>query len=312
MAKKFYYHGKSNPKTDTAGAKAQPTVSDNEANAVKTENPNGKKPQKQNGDKKFDRNHGKAQKQNSAPASTQSYSKESVSIPLESVGVSPATCELLAKNHINTLGDLVVRSEKDMFKVQGFNKRMLFELRDAMRSKGMNFKPEQPKPEKKAQNQPSQNSQKNKKNGQQKAQAKPEKQAEKLTEPLPVDRWRKIQKGGKWGFYDGFKTVIPASYDEVFCFKEGLASVELDEKCGYIDSENNVVIPFEYETAMSFSEGLASVSKITKFGYINKENQVVIPFEYDAATPFENGEAKVKKDGRWGTITPDGEVKWII
>lgn len=314
MAKKFYYHGKNNPKTDTAGAKAQPTVSDNEANAVKTENPNGKKPQKQNGDKKFDRNRGKAQKQNSAPAQTQSYSKESTSIPLESVGVSPATCELLAKNRINTLGDLVVRSEKDMFKVQGFNKRMLFELRDAMRSKGMNFKPEQPKPEKKAQNQPSQSSQKNKKNGQQKAQAKLEKQEkpEKLTEPLPVDRWRKIQKGGKWGFYDGFKTVIPASYDEVFCFKEGLASVELDEKCGYIDSENNVVIPFEYETAMSFSEGLASVSKVTKFGYINKENQVVIPFEYDAATPFENGEAKVKKDGRWGTITPNGEVKWII
>ena len=87
--------------------------------------------------------------------------------------------------------------------------------------------------------------------------------------------------------------------------------MELDEKCGYIDPENNVVIPFEYETAMSFSEGYASVVKGGKCGYIDKNNEVVIPFVYDAATPFEGGEAKVKKDGRWGTIFPDGTVKWI-
>lgn len=138
-----------------------------------------------------------------------------------------------------------------------------------------------------------------------------EERPKKLTEPLPVPEWRKIQKSGKWGFYDGFKTVIPAMYDEVFFFKEGLAAVELDEKCGYIDAANNVVIPFEYETAMSFSEGLASVVKGGKCGYINKDNEVVIPFIYDAATPFEGGEGKVKKDGRWGTIFPDGSVKWI-
>ena len=90
-----------------------------------------------------------------------------------------------------------------------------------------------------------------------------------------------------------------------------LAAAELDEKCGYINPENEVVIPFDYETAMSFSEGYASVVKGGKCGYINKDNEVVIPFVYDAATPFEGGEAKVKKDGRWGTILPDGSVKWI-
>ncbi len=312
MAKKFYYHGKNNSKPESADGKSQPTVSTAETKAVKPEKSENRKPQKQNGEKRFDRSRAHKQAPMTAPVG---ISKEVASVQLESAGVSTATCELLAKNHINTLGDLVARSEKDMFKVQGFNKKMLFELRDAMKSKGVAFKPEQPKQDKKQQvkNQPAQKTpvQKDKKGGNQKVQAKPEK-PEKLTEPLPVERWRKIQKGGKWGFYDGFKTVIPATYDEVFCFKDGLASVELDEKCGYIDSENNVVIPFEYETAMSFSEGLASVSKVTKFGYINKENQVVIPFEYDAATQFENGEAKVKKDGKWGTITPDGEVKWII
>lgn len=304
MAKRFYYHGKNNqPQND--GEKNNAAVSSQPKNPAA-------KPDGKNGQTRDNRNRGKGQKPVRAPQPAQtSYPKEITNIPLESVGVNPATCELLAKNHINTLGDLVVRSEKDMFKVQGFNKKMLFELRDAMKSKGASFKPEQSKADKNVEKAPQkqQPKQKDKKGGQQKPQSRP---VEKLTEPLPVDGWRKIQKGGKWGFYDGFKTVIPASYDEVFCFKEGLASVELDEKCGYIDSENNVVIPFEYETAMSFSEGLAAVCKVTKFGYIDKENHVVIPFEYDAATSFENGEAKVKKDGKWGTITPNGEIKWII
>lgn len=242
------------------------------------------------------------------------YPKEKMVLALENIGVSPRTAELLAKNKINTAGDVVLRTERDMFKVQGFNKKMLFELKDALKSQDMEFRPDTPKPQKKEQGQkpaekaPAQKQQKGK--GDKQKAEKPEK-LPKLKEPLAVEDWRKIQKGGKWGFYDGFKTVIPAMYDEVYCFHDGLASVELDEKCGYIDSDNNVVIPLDYETAMSFSEGYAAVSKKDKFGYINKENTVVIPFEYDAATVFEGGEAKVKKDGKWGTITPDGTVKWI-
>lgn len=87
---------------------------------------------------------------------------------------------------------------------------------------------------------------------------------------MPIGEWRKVLKGGKWGYSDGFKIVIPTMYDEIFAFKDGLASVEIDEKCGYIDKDNNVVIPLDYDTAMSFSEGLAMVVKGDKCGYINK------------------------------------------
>lgn len=267
------------------------------------------------------------------------YPAEKTALTLEALGVNPTLAELLGKNRISTAGDLVRRTEKDMFRVQGFNKKMLFELRDRLKAQGMEFRPDavQPAPQKSAAapaQKPARQTEetprrekargtderrqksadgKNGKGEQRAAkprEEKPQKPA-KLTEPLPVEEWRKIQKSGKWGFYDGFKTVIPAMYDEVFCFKEGLASVENEEKCGYINPQNEVVIPFEYETAMSFSEGYASVVKGGKCGYINKENEVVIPFVYDAATPFEDGEAKVKKDGRWGTLFPDGTVKWI-
>lgn len=340
MAKKFYYQGK-NKSANKQGedkAQAQPQNLDEKAQvkAQKSDKPQGQ-PQKsdkpqgqpQKGDNKSQRQkgdnrgqnqpkHHKAQPKQNTSAVESIYPKEKMSLALENVGVSPRTAELLAKNKINTVGDVVLRTEKDMFKVQGFNKKMLFELKDALKAQGMEFRPEAPKPQKKEQgpkptvkadDKPQKKGDKNSKPD--KAVKEKAEKPQKLTEPLEVDEWRKIQKGGKWGFYDGFKTVIPAQYDEVFSFHDGLASVELDEKCGYIDMDNNVVIPLEYETAMSFSEGYAAVSKRDKFGYINKENTVVIPFEYDAATVFENGEAKVKKDGKWGTIFPDGTVKWI-
>ena len=250
-------------------------------------------------------------KQQNTETQSNLYPAEKMNLVLENIGVSVKTAELLAKNKINTAGDVCIRTERDMFKVQGFNKKMLFELKDALKSQGMEFRPAVPKAPKNEPRKVEKQESKGQKGKQEKAQKEQLEKPAKLNEPLSVNDWRKIQKGGKWGFYDGMKTVIPATYDEVFCFRDGLASVELDEKCGYIDSDNNVVIPFEYETAMSFSEGLAAVAKRDKFGYINKENTLVIPFEYDAATAFENGEAKVKKDGKWGTISTDGTVKWI-
>ncbi len=293
------------------------------------------------------------------------YSSEQLSQSLQNLGVSEATCALLEKNRILTAADLIRRTEKDMYKVQGLNKKILFEIKDALKANGMSLRPEQ-KPQNaqndKAQKQEGkdksvegQKKQKNDKNAKQedlqsekrtskfgladkaqKSQNKPQKQQpqqqkgqnqkpaqqqksasqksqkpERLTEPLPFGEWRKVLKGGKWGYSDGFKIVIPTMYDEIFAFKDGLASVEIDEKCGYIDKDNNVVIPLDYDTAMSFSEGLAMVVKGDKCGYINKNNEVVIPFEYDAGTPFEDGEAKIKKDGKWGTINVEGKIVWI-
>ena len=257
---------------------------------------------------------GKGRDNSAAASAAAKYAPEKLSMTLGELGVSEELAALLATRNIRFAKDLVTRTEREMFKVQGFNKTMLLALKRGLEKEGMAFYADAP-----AQNaapQPREKERADRRGGERDRDRKrPQKEREerpkKLTEPLPVPEWRKIQKSGKWGFYDGFKTVIPAMYDEVFFFKDGLAAVELEEKCGYINPENEVVIPFEYETAMSFSEGFASVVKGGKCGYIDKNNEVVIPFVYDAATPFEGGEAKVKKDGRWGTIFPDGTVKWI-
>ena len=318
--------------------------------------------------KRYYNNRSKKQNQESVIEQTAKFSQEQLALSTEDLGISETTRELLAKNRILTAADLVKRTEKDMYKVQGLNKKILFEVKDALKAKDMSLRPEPQKPktdnmqnvktpqnaqkeqsvdvngDQKRKNDKKQNPQKsekidrranedmnikvertskfglsdragskpqNKQNQNAKQNDKKSQKSEKLTEPLKPGQWRKVLKGGKWGYSDGFKIVIPTMYDEIFAFKEGLASVEIDEKCGYIDEQNNVVIPLDYDTAMSFSEGLAMVCRGEKCGYINKNNEVVIPFEYDAATPFENGEAKVKKDGKWGTITTEGKITWI-
>lgn len=312
----------------------------------------------------------------------ENFSEEQLTLTLADLGLSEATAKLLSDNGITTAAGLVVRSEKDMYKVQGLNKRMLSEVTVALKAHGMGLyvdqteqeadkadrkpvdeqpaqakdgrpssakaqtkeqsnpqgakdkrpsdaknpqkqgakqdkravkeggEPQKPKQERRSDERGSRFGLADRRGDSQKQAAKPARQ-EKITEPLPLELWHKVLKGGKWGFTDGIKTVIPPMYDEVFMFKEGLASVEIDGKCGYIDSENNVVIPLDYDLAMSFSEGLAMVAKGEKCGYIDKNNVVVIDFMYDAASPFENGEAKVKKDGKWATITPDGTLTWI-
>ncbi|MBP3291723.1 MAG: hypothetical protein J6M26_04740 [Clostridia bacterium] len=111
MAKKFYYQGKN----------------------------------KQSGNKPPQNKQNNALEVKATPAVENNiYPKEKMSLALENIGVGPRTAELLAKNKINTAGDVVMRTERDMFKVQGFNKKMLFELKDALKAQGMELGPTPP------------------------------------------------------------------------------------------------------------------------------------------------------------------------
>ena len=244
-------------------------------------------------------------------------------IKVEDLSLKIETITLLKNNRINVTADLCRRTEHDMYKIQTLNKRILLEIKDALNEHGLYFKPVEEKivvsSPKKEEQEVHVVEKKSKfatgaaKDNIIKAEEveKEEKKETKITEPLLSDQWRKIQKGGKWGFYDGFKTVIPCMYDEAYGFQEGLCSVELDDKCGYIDEKNNIVIDFKYELAMSFFEGLAVVGLNGKVGFIDHKGNEVIPIFYDAATHFEDGEAKVKKDGKWGTIDKENNVTWI-
>ena len=76
-------------------------------------------------------------------------------------------------------------------------------------------------------------------------------------------------------------------------------------KYGY-KHNGRVVIPAKYDDAWDFSEGLASVKINGKWGFIDKTDTMVIPAKYDYAWTFSNGKARVKLNDRWFRIDRNG------
>lgn len=222
---------------------------------------------------------------------------------ISDIGLSTATLDILTAGKVLTVRDICMRTEREMFKVQRFGKKNLDEVRKIITSLGVNFRPFEKKEDSVTPSiAPCQN------NKDQKSETKEDKKQNRAGDP---EEWVKITKNGKWGFKNLLgKEVIPAVYDEIFLFHEGLACYETRGEFGYIDQNNKVVIEPKYECAMSFSEGLASVTLDGKCGYINKSGEVVIDYAYDAATAFSGGFARVKLDGKWGVIDIKGEVNW--
>lgn len=103
----------------------------------------------------------------------------------------------------------------------------------------------------------------------------------------------------KWGFINvEGKVVIPAQYDDIKDFGDGLAAVNIDNKWGFVNKEGELVIPCQFDRADSFSEGLAAVCINNKWGFINKEGEIVIPCLFNSAQKFSNGYTVVTNDNK--------------
>lgn len=122
----------------------------------------------------------------------------------------------------------------------------------------------------------------------------------------------------KCGYIDtSGKEIVPIKYDRAGLFREGLASVTMnnvpavDSKNGYVDSVGNLVIPMVYNSAAIFSEGMAAVSKKIDgrnftYGYIDPTGKEIVPLQFEGARDFSEGLAAVKKNGKYGFINKEG------
>ena len=105
--------------------------------------------------------------------------------------------------------------------------------------------------------------------------------------------------------------VIPAGFDDIDRYHNGLAAAKKNGKWGYVDKNNNTVIPFEYEqvedrfiadNCRGFDGTYIPVKKNGKMGIINKQNQVIVPFEYSVIMHGDDGVFIAQKNGKWGFI----------
>lgn len=121
-------------------------------------------------------------------------------------------------------------------------------------------------------------------------------------------------------FYDGDKmgiktiedgVIIPAIYDFVEPFSDGLFNVTNADTHAYFDSNGKIVLPFQnkYESYGNFTEGLARVRINDKWGYIDKAGQEIIMPQFHFAEEFSNDIAIVRNiEDKHGAIDKTGKL----
>jgi len=130
-----------------------------------------------------------------------------------------------------------------------------------------------------------------------------------------------VYKNNKYSFIN-LETLKTSKnkYDYLKPFSEGLAYACINEKCGYLNKNEEWKIPPKFKKTlglydddnMSFHEGLAAVQLgKNKQGYIDKKGKIVLKNFYFAGR-FSQGLAAAKKtkDGMLGYIDKTG--KWAI
>lgn len=110
----------------------------------------------------------------------------------------------------------------------------------------------------------------------------------------------KVEIAGKQGFIDKVgRVVVPARFDEVEAFSNGVAMVEFNGKRGLIDKNGNEIVPVKYDLVMAYYSGLIEASISKKYGFLDRMGK-----------EFNNGLARSRigdeKTGKWGYIDENG------
>ncbi|GFZ34512.1 hypothetical protein CSC2_50380 [Clostridium zeae] len=132
--------------------------------------------------------------------------------------------------------------------------------------------------------------------------------AESFVEGLAI-----VMKNGKLavinkqgGYVTGFL------FDYSLEFSEGRCAVGIDrggkEVWGYINSSGKPASDFKFENTSYYSEGLASVQENNKFGYIDLKGNYKVKPALQMAFDFEYGLGEFLMDDRNGYINKDGKV----
>ena len=118
-----------------------------------------------------------------------------------------------------------------------------------------------------------------------------------------------VRKNGKWGFISSErKEVVPAIYDSVGSFHEGLADVSKDGKFGFVDTTGKVVIQLTFDNVYGFRSGVAKVVSIGRYGLINKTGKMILPAEYDSIAHVSGEMIAICKNGLWVFANLTGKV----
>ena len=96
-------------------------------------------------------------------------------------------------------------------------------------------------------------------------------------------------------------------YNAVSNFYAGLAKVQFNDKCGFVNEQGVEVISPKYDLVWDFNDGLAIVPLNGKLGFVDKTGKEVVPVKYDWVGDFHGGLAKVQLNGKCGFVNKIGK-----
>ena len=108
-----------------------------------------------------------------------------------------------------------------------------------------------------------------------------------------------VVSNGKYGYMNAQgKLIVPAIYNEVAPFQDGLAVVSKEELFGIIDKKNQVIVDFQYDEVSEFTSNRAIVRKGEKYGLINRSGKLIFPLEFDDISLINQNLYTVVQDGK--------------
>lgn len=273
------------------------------------------------------------------------YSDDVLNMSVEGLNLSAETLEVLQKGGVLTVGNIVSRRKNEMYKVQNFNKKRLFEVLNAISPLGVDFRPDDaPAADKKPQqggqgqqndrrrdgenkndrrqdNKPREdrrqddrrNNGGNQPRNEERRQGREEQRQGQRNEQRsarPEQDNRKNNRGKQDNSVD-FSKIFPREplvhSPRIEPEKDIFTKFQRAGKWGFKDQSGKEVIPPIYTEALAFKEDMAAVEMNGLFGYINRENVLVIPYKYDTAGSFSEGWANVSLGEKCGYVDKTGK-----
>lgn len=116
------------------------------------------------------------------------------------------------------------------------------------------------------------------------------------------------EKNGLFGFMDSIGvTVIPAAYESVSPFKEGLSLVSRNDKFGYINKKGDVVIDLIYSGGNDFEQGRAIIERYERIGMIDRTGVIIFEPEFKELGIISEGMLYGVKDSLYGFYNTLGD-----
>lgn len=234
---------------------------------------------------------------------------------VEELNLNEKTLEVLKKGNVNTVVDIIKYRERELYRIQNFNKKNLLDVKDKISALGLKFRPdveEQARPEP----QPQQNREDRIKvfsNGRTDERFKNTERKPEENKPQQAQPNQENNKSNNKSMYDSAalskrpQARTSSMKEEKLPF-DALVKYNKDNKFGFRDLRGKVIIPAVYDDIFNFKEDLAAAEQNGKYGYIDKQNNVVIPFNYDLAMSFSEGFAVVTIGEKSGYIDKQGNV----